>query len=197
MKPIYGPPLERILARITIDPDPGCWLYPRKAKNGYAILNQTNPDGSQRYVYAHRVTYEHMVGPIPKHLNIDHLCRVTHCCNPDHLEAVTPAENVRRAVPYMGERRVPKVLPDACPQGHWYDETNLRITKDGYPKCRLCHIESSRRAAAEKRATIGPDVRANVPREVVEEIERRAKALNTTKNELIRAALVAAFQPTN
>jgi len=30
-------------------------------------------------------------------LQIDHLCEVTTCCNPEHLEQVTQAENIKRA----------------------------------------------------------------------------------------------------
>jgi hypothetical protein len=46
---------------------------------------------------AHVVAYELHIGPIPAGLVIDHLCRVRVCCNPEHLEAVTQAENVRRS----------------------------------------------------------------------------------------------------
>lgn len=35
-------------------------------------------------------------GEIPHGLEIDHLCNKPTCCNPDHLEAVTRAENERR-----------------------------------------------------------------------------------------------------
>lgn len=45
----------------------------------------------------HRYAYEAFVGPIPGDLTIDHLCRVTNCVNPAHLEPVTASENVRRA----------------------------------------------------------------------------------------------------
>jgi len=37
-------------------------------------------------------------GPIPDGLTLDHLCRVRHCVNPDHLEPVTQTENRRRGV---------------------------------------------------------------------------------------------------
>lgn len=47
---------------------------------------------------AHRIAYKLFVGEIPEGLEIDHLCRVRHCVNPNHLEPVTHAENMRRAI---------------------------------------------------------------------------------------------------
>jgi len=46
--------------------------------------------------YAHRLAYERAKGSIPAGLQIDHLCRVRECVNPDHLEAVSQRENIRR-----------------------------------------------------------------------------------------------------
>ena len=45
---------------------------------------------------AHRYYYEKLRGPIPEGMQIDHLCRLPACVNPDHLEVVTPTQNVRR-----------------------------------------------------------------------------------------------------
>ena len=50
-----------------------------------------------RWYLAHRLAYESGVGSIAEGLTIDHLCRVPLCCNPEHLEAVTIQENLRRA----------------------------------------------------------------------------------------------------
>lgn len=40
--------------------------------------------------------WEQAHGPVPAGKEIDHLCRVRRCCNPEHLEPVTRAENSRR-----------------------------------------------------------------------------------------------------
>jgi DNA-binding transcriptional regulator YiaG len=45
---------------------------------------------------AHRRYYEEYIGPVPEGRTIDHLCRVRNCVNPEHLEAVSHAENCRR-----------------------------------------------------------------------------------------------------
>nr|WP_245214379.1 HNH endonuclease signature motif containing protein [Pararoseomonas indoligenes] len=45
---------------------------------------------------AHRAVYEELVGAIPTGLILDHLCRWRRCCNPGHVEPVTPRENVLR-----------------------------------------------------------------------------------------------------
>jgi len=55
--------------------------------------------------------YEYFKGPVPDGLELDHLCRVRSCCNPDHLEPVTHKENIRRGflrrgvVSSRGERK--------------------------------------------------------------------------------------------
>ena len=57
---------------------------------------------------AHRYAYVLAHGSIPDGLSIDHLCRNRLCVNPDHLDAVTLAENTRRqhlaAPPKKGPR---------------------------------------------------------------------------------------------
>lgn len=45
---------------------------------------------------AHRVLFTVTGGTIPEGYDLDHLCRVSMCVNPTHMEPVTPAENRRR-----------------------------------------------------------------------------------------------------
>lgn len=81
---------------IVVD-DCGCWRWTgQKNRFGYGQLT-VNRDGKSRCLGAHRFSYEAHVGPIPEGLEIDHLCRVRDCVNPEHLEPVTRAENVRRS----------------------------------------------------------------------------------------------------
>lgn len=97
-----------------------------RTTRGYGVLVR---DG--RRVYAHRDAYEKYYGPIPEGLEIDHLCMNPPCYRPDHLEAVTHAENTRRWAATITH----------CPQGHPYDETNTIRQPSGGRLCRTCKNE--------------------------------------------------------
>src|SRR5690606_27089460 len=77
-------------------------------------------------------------GPIPAGLVIDHLCGNTSCCNPEHLEAVTNAENMRRRAKRSA----------TCASGHPWTPENTYIRPNGRRDCRACKREASRRAYA-------------------------------------------------
>ena len=74
-----------------------CWIFQGRldSRSGYGHINR---DGVCRW--AHRYFYEQHKGAIPAGLVVDHLCARSggprHCVNPDHLEAVTHQENIRR-----------------------------------------------------------------------------------------------------
>lgn len=73
-----------------VDKTGACWLWTGGLdKDGYGYFNLPH----NRKVRAHRWAYEAAIGQIPKGLEVDHLCRIHACVNPDHLEAVTGREN--------------------------------------------------------------------------------------------------------
>lgn len=91
--PAEVPPihLRRFLSWVSVA-DSGCWLWTGTVmSSGYGGLSWFS-----RSALAHRIAYDLFVGPIPNGLTIDHRCRVKLCVNPEHLEPVTNAENVRR-----------------------------------------------------------------------------------------------------
>ena len=114
----------------------GCWLWSGYVQGGG--YGQVWLEG--KTVYSHRVAYELLVGAIPKGLQVDHLCRVRSCCNPSHMEPVTPAENVRRGD--SGQRQLVKTH---CPRGHPYSGKNLYVVPaTGGRECRICHRASNK-----------------------------------------------------
>lgn len=128
----YKNAAEQIASCSQPEPMSGCWLWLGKlSASGYG-----NVTHGGRNLMAHRLAYETFVGPIPSGLELDHLC-VTPCCvNPDHLEPVTQAENLRRAT----MRRT------HCKHGHEYTPVNTRVRPDGARACRACARSAANRA---------------------------------------------------
>jgi hypothetical protein len=121
----------RMVSKIDVDAESGCWNWTASRNKGYGQINWGGrPRGT------HRVVYELIVGAIPSGLQIDHLCRNRSCCNPDHLEPVTHAENVRRGADAVTH----------CPQGHPYDEANTGYNGRGSTRrrCLACHRAQAR-----------------------------------------------------
>ena len=116
-----------------------CWLWAGASNpQGYGHLRV-----GKKHVRAHRYAYELLVGPIPEGLQLDHLCCVTSCVNPAHLEPVTAQENMRR----RQERS------EACRRGHRWDEPGVAWIKpsSGRRACRKCMTLSQRKRRARRR----------------------------------------------
>lgn len=76
-------------------------IFSRSVQVGDCLIYQGTDNGhgyrSLGGIYVHRIVHEAVIGPIPRGYDVDHLCFVRACVAPDHLEAVTRAENLRRA----------------------------------------------------------------------------------------------------
>lgn len=70
-----------------------CWVW-TAGLMGEGYATQAPRGGGSTLV--HRQHYEEKHGAVPAGLDLDHLCRVRACVNPDHVEPVTRAENARR-----------------------------------------------------------------------------------------------------
>lgn len=104
---------------ISID---GCWEWQGyRYGNGYAAMSW---QGTQQLL--HRLAYEYFVGAIPPGMQLDHLCRIRHCVNPEHLEPITSRENTRRA------------MRTHCVNGHEFTPENTYTPADGKRYCREC-----------------------------------------------------------
>jgi len=132
---------EDITTNVDVDPFSGCWLWRgRLDAGGYGLW---------RGQAAHRSAYRVFVGPIPRGYHVDHLCRTRSCVNAPggHLEAVTQAENTRRAVAYIqrfpGER-VHHGAKRWCVRGHAFDEANTGWDRHGKRYCKQCRRDYAR-----------------------------------------------------
>lgn len=113
-------------------PDLGsCWLWTGSTlKGGYGFW-QYGGRINKTKTLAHRYSYELAYGPIGDGLHIDHLCGTRACVRPTHLEAVTQAENNRRAADI-------RIRRTHCPQGHEYAGDNLALSPKNQYICRTC-----------------------------------------------------------
>lgn len=128
MPPAPRPVLDRIFARTLVA---DCWLWQGSVTHGgYAKVSVSRKE----WRLGHRIVWQEMVGPIPEHLVIDHLCRVRNCLNPDHMELVTPGENVRRG-------RNQYFKKSHCANGHEFtlENTYIRQNKPNWRYCRTCN----------------------------------------------------------
>jgi hypothetical protein len=112
-----NPPLIRFWRHVDPCRTDGCMLWIGKlTTGGYAQFD------------SHRA-HAFLIGKAPTGLQWDHLCRVRHCVNPEHLEAVTAKENIRRSI---------SCTKTHCKNGHLYSYVN----KHGYRICRQCQKDS-------------------------------------------------------
>lgn len=139
-------------------PDLGpCWMWLAQInkETGYGCFwIERDVVGNNVNAQAHRVSYELVVGPIPKGLQLDHLCRVRKCVCPSHLEPVTSTENTQRGdLSINGWVNREK---DFCLRGHPFDEKNTKVvpSKYGTKQSRQCRACTNLRMARYRAAKI-------------------------------------------
>ncbi len=133
---------ERFQQWITFDKESGCWLW----------QGTLDRDGYARFQYGrgHRWAYQHFVGSIPQGLELDHLCRVRHCVNPEHLEPVTTRTNQLRGNGVSGIN----ARKTHCKRGHPFNEVNTYIRPDGHRDCRTCRRTALKQSEDRRRRLV-------------------------------------------
>jgi len=133
------PVIERLLAKIQIDPLTDCWIWLGcKTKNGYGRII----DGTGRGILTHCLSYEHFVGPIPIRTELHHTCDRRACANFNHLKPLTRLEHTYISPHCFGFMNAAKTH---CVHGHEFSIENTYWTKEGWRRCRKCRALSMRK----------------------------------------------------
>jgi hypothetical protein len=121
---------DRFWSKVAPAGPDDCWLW--MGGTGHAGHGRFRlPD---RWVQAHRWAYEALVGPIPDGLVLDHLCRVTGCVNPRHLDPVPKGVNTLRGDAPAARN----LVATRCVNGHDFTPENTRLRPSGGRACREC-----------------------------------------------------------
>jgi len=139
---------ERLEQKIVRVPESGCWIWTGALhRNGYGHFKIPN---SRSHLLAHRGVYAIERGEIPEGMDLDHLCRVRCCVNPDHLEPVTRRENLRRGgvIDQLRARAAAANAATHCKRGHPMTPENTYVyPKSRHRACRICQLAANRRNA--------------------------------------------------
>lgn len=120
----------------------GCWIWrgATSAKSGYGHVRVPVRKSTTS---AHRAAYVLSGGVLIEGWQVDHLCRVRNCVNPEHLELVTARENHLRSYCPSAVNR----LKTHCKRGHEFTEENTYWYVNIDPprrRCRACYAEWNR-----------------------------------------------------
>jgi hypothetical protein len=122
---------KRFSKKFVVTHSTGCWIWTGHTQGtGYGQMRI-----GDTHMLAHRLSYEHFVGPIPKDGIIHHHCEETICVNPAHLWLVrNQAEHLEVHNWDVGEANRNKTH---CLNGHEFSEENTYNSPKGR-ECREC-----------------------------------------------------------
>jgi hypothetical protein len=146
----HGQSLEdKFWESVQTTTDGSCWLWTEGQRvKGYGGIKHEG-----KRVYAHRVAYELLVGPIPEGMDIGHKCHdeaaavglcnnpVTcphhACCNPNHLKPESRSVNLLASP--LTQAAINKAKTK-CKRGHEFTLENTRIknVEKGWRSCITC-----------------------------------------------------------
>ncbi len=128
----------------------GCWPWSGERRLGYGRFRSPYFRDKE----SHRIAYAILVAPVGKTMELDHRCHTDdsgcpggeaclhrRCVNPSHLEPVTHAENLRRAV----QRRL------TCRNGH---DRSIEWTNG---RCQACNRNNQARWRERQQASAKAD----------------------------------------
>lgn len=122
--------LARFFNKVDVTVD-GCWLFTGGLTLGYGTVRIA---GTRKNAMAHRLAYEHSVGPIEPGLQLDHLCRNRACVRPDHLEPVTRRVNILRGAGVTAQN----ASKTHCKRGHPFTDATTYLRPAGGRTRRDC-----------------------------------------------------------
>jgi hypothetical protein len=133
--------LERLKSKLKILPS-GCWeIQGFRHPEGYGAMSYRG-----KQLRAHKLMHMLTKGEIPSGKIVMHTCDNPPCCNPDHLELGTKADNNRDM--FAKKRNVYNPARyTKCKNGHEFSPENTWICKQGFRHCRLCSRIKQRIAA--------------------------------------------------
>lgn len=125
--------------KIMPEPNTGCWIWlGTQTTPGYGKISIGRKESS-----AHRLLFLCFNGLIPRGKVVDHICENKWCVNPEHLEAVTQGENVRR---FFAKRHF-------CKNGHDLRAKGIRLVSGRIKMCVVCYDENQKRSIASRKVS--------------------------------------------